>query len=200
VSSAHFSASAVSSGERGSRIDTVQIMNLHNETAVNVAALLKEPVGAVRTYGLTLDRFPLDRDLFAEAVAGSVRLTKLGDEIIGGIRARGTVTLECQRCLREYAQAFKTEFDEEFRETVDVRTGHQVQTERTGDDEERFTINENHELDLAEPLRQEILVALPMRPDCGDQCPGPDLLEVGESDGGDNRFAALASLLDDDES
>ena len=40
-------------------------------------------------------------------------------------------------------------------------------------------IDENHELDLREPLRQEILVALPMRPDCGPDCPGPDLTEVG---------------------
>lgn len=174
------------------------MMDLHNETAVNVVALLKEPVGAVRTYGLTLDQFPLDRDLIAEHIAGTVKLTKLSDEIMAGIRARGQVTLECQRCLQPYEQRFRTEFNEEFRESFNVRTGAEVASGR--EDDERFTINENHELDFAEPLRQEILVSLPMRPACGDACPGPDVLESGESESVDTRFAALAGLLDDNES
>lgn len=57
------------------------------------------------------------------------------------------------------------------------------------------------QIDLREPLRQEILVALPMRPDCGPECPGPDVLEVGAEDDGvvDARLAALASLLGDDQ-
>jgi hypothetical protein len=40
-----------------------------------------------------------------------------------------------------------------------------------------------------------------MRPDCGAECPGPDVLEVGddEDDGVDERLAALASLLGDDQ-
>ena len=72
------------------------------------------------------------------------------------------------------------------------------------DDELVSRIDENHELDLREPLRQEILVALPMRPDCGADCPGPDLLEVGGEDDAsddlvDERLAALASLLGDDQ-
>lgn len=171
-------------------------MDLHNETAVNVAALLKEPVGSTRSYALTLDRFPLDQDLVASNVAGRVKLTRLSDEIIANVRAKGSVVLECQRCLREYDQAFKTDFSEEFRETVDVRTGAGVATGR--EDDERFTINDNHELDFAEPLRQEILVALPMRPACGDDCPGPDAIADEDDETGDQRFAALQQLLDDD--
>jgi len=172
-------------------------MDLHNETAVNVAALLKEQVGATRLYTVSFDRFQLDSDLFASDVTGRVKLTRLRDEIIASIRASGSVTLECQRCLRPYGQPFRAEFDEEFREAFDVRTGAGVESGR--DDDERFSIDENHELDFAEPLRQEILVSLPMRPMCGDDCPGPDLLETGDIEVIDDRFAALASLLDDDQ-
>jgi uncharacterized protein len=172
-------------------------MDLHNETVVNVAALLKEGVGATRSYELSLDRFPLDADLAAEAVFGDLRLTRLTDEIIASVHAEGVVTLECQRCLNLYSQPFETDFDEEFRETVDVRTGAGLDTARD-DEDERFTINQNHELDIAEPLRQEILVALPMRPTCGADCPGPDVLESGDDEAiADDRFAALARLLDD---
>jgi uncharacterized protein len=175
------------------------IMDLQNDNVVNVAALLKEPVGSTRSYSLNLERLPLDQDLVAENVAGRVKLTRVTNEIIASIRVHGDVTLECQRCLRMYPQPFKTDFDEEFREAFDVRTGGGVASDRT--DDERFQINENHELDFAEPLRQEILVSLPMRPTCGDDCPGPDVTEAGETEDEaiDNRFSALARLLDDDE-
>lgn len=196
---AHFSASAVSgSATRRDVTNATDIMDLHNETVVNVAALLKEPVGSTRSYPLSLDSFSLDEDLSAENVFGRVKLTRVTDEIIASIRAQGTVTLECQRCLRMYPQSFRTDFDEEFREAFDVRTGAGVASARP--DDERFQINEKHELDFTEPLRQEILVSLPMRPACGDDCPGPDVTEVGEaeSEAVDNRFSALAQLLDDD--
>jgi len=170
-------------------------MDLTNETVINVAALLKDNVGAWRSYGLTLDEFRLDDTLYARNVRGIVRLTRLSDEIIAGIRVGGSVVLECQRCLREYPQAFLAEFDEEFRESFDVRTGSGIDSERP--DDERFSLNENHELDFSEPLRQEILVSLPMRPACGVECPGPDRLESGDADEIDARFAALANLLDE---
>lgn len=175
-------------------------MNLHNETAVNVAALLQEPLGSTRSYPLTLDRFPLDDELVAEGIAGTLKLTRLSDEIMASLRVRGEVELECQRCLNMYRERFETSFNEEFRQAVDVRTGSEVPDER--EDDERFTIDANHELNFAEPLRQEILISLPMRPACGDNCPGPDTLESVEPEieaPVDNRFAALSALLDDDE-
>ena len=200
---AHFSASASGNDavHKPNSDDATDAMNLHNETVVNVAALLKDQVGSTRMYPLTLDRFQLDQDLVAEDVAGTLKLTRLSDEIIASIRVRGEVELECQRCLQMYQESFETSFNEEFRQAVDVRTGSEVPAAR--EDDERFTINDSHELDFAEPLRQEILGALPMRPACGDKCPGPDMLETEdpEPDGAaDNRFAALAALLNDESS
>ena len=66
-------------------------MDLHNETGVNVAALLQEPVGSSRSYPLTLDGFPLDDELLATDVSGTVKLTRLSDEIIARIRDRKSV-------------------------------------------------------------------------------------------------------------
>jgi uncharacterized protein len=70
------------------------------------------------------------------------------------------------------------EFDEEFQSTVDLRTGHAI--EREGDDE-AFTIDENHLLDLTEAIRQYREASADMhplcRPDCRGLCPrcGHDL-------------------------
>jgi uncharacterized protein len=176
---------------------------IRNDTAVNVAGLLKGATGAVRSYRLVLDRFRLDDGLVAEGVEGDVRLTRLRDAIIAKVAVEGAVGLECVRCLRPYDQRFAAAFDEEYRQLVDVRTG--IDLLPNGDEDDHTAwINENHELDLGEVLRQEILVALPMRPDCGELCPGPEVL-VGEQvpakatdETVDDRLAALALLLDDE--
>jgi uncharacterized protein len=183
--------------------DGGQQRELRNDTAVNVVGLLKGQTGATRSYHLLLDTFEADGDTIARDIDGDVRLTRLRDAIIARVSAAGVAPMICARCLREYDQPFEVEFDEEYRQTVDVHTGFDLGGE-PADDELVSRIDENHELDLREPLRQEILVALPMRPDCGADCPGPDLLEVGgEDEAGDEpvdeRLAALASLLGDDQ-
>ena len=179
--------------------DGGQQWELRNDTAVNVVGLLKGQTGATRSYRLLLDTFEADDETVARDIRGDVRLTRLRDAIIASVSAAGVVPTICARCLREYDQPFEVEFDEEYRQTVDVRTGFELGGEPV-DDELVSRIDENHELDLREPLRQEILVALPMRPDCGPDCPGPDVLEVGGEDGVsdepvDERLAALANLL-----
>ena len=183
--------------------DGGQQRELRNDTAVNVVGLLKSQTGDTRSYRLVLDTFEADAETIARKIVGHVRLTRLRDAITAGVSATGVVSLTCVGCLREYDQPFEVEFDEEYRQTVDVRTGVDLDDE-PGDDELFSRIDENHELDLREPLRQEILVALPMRPDCGPDCPGPDVLEVGGEDGAsdvvvDERLAALASLLAEDQ-
>jgi uncharacterized protein len=183
--------------------DGGQQRELRNDTAVNVVGLLKGQTGATRSYRLLLDTFEADGETIARDIVGDVRLTRLRDAVIARVSAAGVAPMICARCLREYDQPFEIEFDEEYRQTVDVHTGFDLGGEPV-DDELVSRIDENHELDLREPLRQEILVALPMRPDCGAECPGPDLLEVGgDDDAGDDRvderLAALASLLGDDQ-
>jgi uncharacterized protein len=177
-----------------------QQWELRDDTAVNVAGLLKGQIGATRSYRLLLDSFEADGETIAREISGSVRLTRLRDSVIASVDVSGIAPLTCVRCLREYDQPFEVAFDEEFFPTVDVRTGVILDPE-SQEDELVSRIDENHELDLREPLRQEILVALPMRPDCGPECPGPDVLEVGAEDDGvvDARLAALASLLGDDQ-
>lgn len=176
-------------------------MNLRNDTAINVVGLLKASIGSGRSYDLRLDRFVLDDELAAEEIVGDVRLTRLRDGVMARVRAGGRVHLECARCLRAYDQPFVATFAEEYRQTVDVRSGIGLNP-GADDDEETSRIDENHELDLADVLRQEIVVVLPMRPDCGGECPGPDPIAGGADPtaSGDDRFAALAGLLQDDQS
>jgi uncharacterized protein len=169
--------------------------SLHNDTVINVAALLREQTGSSRSYGFTMDQFSLDEDLSAVGLAGFVRLTRLADAILVAVQSSSEVELECQRCLERYLQQVDVNFSEEFRIAYDVRRGTAIDSEIEGVDE-RLEVSENHELDFSEPLRQELIVALPMRPDCGEACPGPPQFDDEEDEGPQGQFAALASLLD----
>lgn len=181
-------------------------IDLVNDTRLNVASLLLENVGGTRELTITLTAFPLDDELAASDVLGNIRLTRLQDGILATGKLSGHVELECARCLNLYDQPFNTRLTEQFRQTVDVLSGHGFTPPRgeptnegeDEDDEPGFDINDAHEIDLTELLRQNILLALPMRPDCGDICPGPPEIDNGPESDVDSRFAALQHLLDDE--
>ncbi len=174
-----------------------QTQSLHNDTVINVAALLKEPVGSTRAYGVEIERFELDDELVARRIEGEVRLTRLQDEILANAQLSADVELECDRCLRMYDQRVHTRFSAQYEPTIDVHTGHAVH--EIDDEAERFAITEHHEVDLAEPLRQELIVSLPMVAVCGADCPGPEVTSVGSDERVDDRLAALEQLLNDSE-
>jgi uncharacterized protein len=181
-----------------------QAIDLIDDTRLNVASLLLEEVGSTRDVTITLTGFPLDRELVASQVLARLRLTRLRSGLLAKGTAEGNVELECARCLNPYDQEFSESFTEQFRQTVDVRSGSELSASRQSsedddpDDDSGFIIDEAHELDLAEMLRQWILLALPMRPDCGAECPGPPEMENEPEPQVDARFAELEQLLDDE--
>jgi len=180
-----------------------RVVDLLDDTRLNVASLLMEPVGASRDVMVDLTSLPLADDLVARDVRAAARLTRLKDAILVTADVRATVPLECATCLTAYDQPITERFSETFRQLVDVRTGAALPAE-PGDDEDEddepgFAIDESHELDLGEALRQWIVLAIPMQPSCGPDCPGPLLKATDGDDAIDDRFSSLASLLDDDE-
>ncbi len=181
-------------------------IDLIDDTRLNVASLLLEPVGSTRDLRIELGTFKLDDDLTAQDVKAKARLTRLKSHILVDSEVEGLIPLECASCLRAYNQPFQVAFTEQFRQSVDVRTGADLSSVRNdldnvdGDDEPGFAIDDNHQIDLGEAFRQWILLSIPMQPSCGPDCPGP-LLRSTEPEGApDERFAQLADLLIDDES
>jgi uncharacterized protein len=171
---------------------------LVNDTVVNVAQLLKEPVGATRIVEIHLDRFPLAEDIRAHQVEAEVRLTRVAAGVLADGWVRGLAELECVRCLDPFDAPFEGEFDAEFLPSIDVRTGLPLPPPA---DEETFVIDHNHELDLGDVLRQVAIVALPMQPICREECAGsqpePEE-EPADEEAGDERLAVLRRLLEDE--
>jgi uncharacterized protein len=180
---------------------------LVNESRINVASLLQEPVGSSRSIHVELDAFALDEDLFANDLEANLRLLRLQHHVLADGTVRANVALECARCLTTFEQDVVTDFSEQFRQSHDVRSGADLSEHRDmagedteDDDNDAFVIDEGHELDLAEAFRQNLVIALPMVPICGDDCPGPpEHMTADKAEEREGRFDVLSRLLDDDD-
>jgi len=177
----------------------------YTDTIINVVDFFKaEAMGRVRRYVIDLPRLALDDDLVAEDVHAEFRLLRVGSGLLAEGSVRATVELECVRTLESFPEAVEAEFAEQFRPVVEATTGRVI---RYKDDDEEdlaaldyFTLSENHELDMEEPLRQVIIVALPMQPiKPGTQEIHLDETGTGAAEVRANPFTVLESLLQDDE-
>ncbi len=170
---------------------------LVNDTIINVSQLLhNEKTGSTRTFQLQLDSFDLDDDLPAIDISGEIRLLRTSESIIATGKIRGIAMVECVRCLNIYEQPFETEIEQEYRLQLDIIDQAMAGEIEPDPYQEIGEIDEFNQIDLAEPIRQFAILALPMRPVCGPDCPGP-AIDTTDDDGVDPRLSALEELLED---
>ena len=138
----------------------------------NVAQLLKSPVGTTQIVELNEpERLNLEDESVAlvEPLRGRLRLRRTNQGILVDGPIEAHVELSCVRCLETFILPLSFHLEEEFYPTIDVVTG--IALPAT-DNEMVFPIDQNHELDLREALRQNLLLALPMQPLCKETCAG----------------------------
>ena len=132
---------------------------------VNVAQLLKEPVGSSRSYDVD--------EIINEQIEGSVKGKIILIRSSQGILVQGKLAAElklvCSRCLGTFLCPISFEVEEEFLPTVDVSSGLALSLTENSNG---FTIDSNNILDLGELIRQYILLNLPMKPLCRPDCAG----------------------------
>ncbi|HEU5319106.1 MAG TPA: DUF177 domain-containing protein [Chloroflexota bacterium] len=176
---------------------------------INVAGLLKETAGAAREYPINAPASELTRLLEREDGArgvrpllGSVRLMRTQQSVFVRGRLSSQLAVECSRCLAEARVPVKFDVEAEYFPEVDIVTGHGLPKP---DDDLAFTIDQNHELDLSEAVRQHLLLEMPMqavcRETCAGLCPrcGANLNEAPcgcPQEAEDDRFAPLKALLE----
>jgi uncharacterized protein len=172
----------------------------------NVAQLLKAPVGTVQYAELDdADHLELRKNeaRLAGPITGAVKLHRTNQGIFVDGYAEVPVRLECDRCLKNFVHLLRFPLREQFYPTIDVNTG--IPMPSPSDDELAFPIDHNHLLDLREAIRQNLIVNLPTKPlcreDCAGLCPhcGKDLNEGPcdcQEEVSDERFAALRGLLE----
>src|SRR5690242_16984150 len=181
----------------------------------NVSQLLLMGPGAVREFDFR-EPFPdpAPEVHLAGPISGHARLTRTSEGILAHSDFHARIVVECARCLEEVIAGVEGDLDEEFLPTTDIRTGYPIPLPG-GTEDDQPLIDEHHEINLNEILRQNILTSLPLQPLCEAACPGL-CPECGERLGAghsphthtepiqqtvdpDNPFARLAVLLHDDE-
>jgi uncharacterized protein len=134
--------------------------------AVNVAQQLKEPIGSVREYDIDgLVEISGKESL----VNGHVKLIRTDRGILVEARLDSEINITCCRCLGEFNKTLRLGFEEEYLQTVDLASGSRLSLPKETD---YFNINQRHDLDLTEAVRQYALLSIPMKALCRDDCAG----------------------------
>lgn len=99
-------------------------------------------------------------------VTVDVALTKTGENIFALGRAGGTVKLQCSRCLAEYEMALAPSIEAPFF----PRAAESPEGEEEDDGEVNY--HDGEKLDLFPILHDQLLLAIPFKPLCGEECKG----------------------------
>lgn len=136
----------------------------------NVAQLLKAGVGTDLRQPIegTIDLESTEVESIAP-IDGEVRFQRTNVGILATGAFESRVRMQCIRCLEPVDEDITVSFDEMYLPTIEVNTGRPMPpiTEELG-----FAIDARHHLDLAEMIRQQVILALPMQPLCREDCAG----------------------------
>jgi uncharacterized protein len=130
---------------------------------INVAQLLKEPVGAKRSY--RIDELTGNKD--KSHVEGEVTLTRTNRGILVTGQLNADIGGECSRCLGPARANVAFTMEDEYYPEIDIHSGAHIKVEP-----DAFVIDHNHVLDLDEAIRQYIITATPTKLLCKFDCPG----------------------------
>ena len=136
---------------------------------INVSKLLKETVGSEREYQVD-GTINIMENGKCNAVQGNVRLTRTNRSILVKCKINTKIESACARCLAIFDYPLVLEFEEEYfpiSDTTDVGF-----REPCSDEADYFTIDEHQVIDLTEAIRQYVLISVPMKPLCRQDCAG----------------------------
>jgi len=170
----------------------------------NVAQLMKSVVGtSFVTDFQENDEVALDDDFnVAGPITGHARMRRTNQGLLVDGWVDLSLELTCTRCLKDFEQSMHVPFEEQFYPTIDILTGMPTPA---FDGEEIFPLDDHHQLDLTEAVRQNVLLTLPMVRLCKEDCQGlcsqcGKDLNLGPCDckpEGDDRLNILEKLLQD---
>jgi uncharacterized protein len=135
---------------------------------INVSQLLQEPIGSTRNYDINAAA-EIIGDGREYNVQGKCHLLRIQRSILVSCTLSSEVELNCSRCLSRFRHPLKIKFEEEYLPTIDIHSGSPLPlTEEAS----AFTIDEQHNIDLTDAIRQYSLMAVPMKALCDEDCAG----------------------------
>ena len=145
------------------RVEEIQRRSV--EGLINVAQLLKKPIGSSYDY----DVAEIINEQARDFIKGRIILTRIGYGILVQGKLTAELELMCSRCLNYFLCTISFNIEEEIYSILNVDTGLPL---TMSEDTRGFTIDDKHRLDLGELICQYILLNLPMKPLCKSDCAG----------------------------
>jgi uncharacterized protein len=139
----------------------------------NVAGLLGDSAGAVRDYAV--DHVELDGGedfTLASPVEGRVHLGRTNRGLLVDADFTTTLATQCARCLRDIAIPLAFEIHDEALPAIDIHSGRALTISPEDEELGVIRLTDHHELDLEQPIREAILLAIPIAPLDREDCPG----------------------------
>ena len=130
---------------------------------INVAQLLKEPIGSRHNYHIDENSCASN----IKSIKGDVTLTRTKSGIMVKCEMTALVTGICSRCLKPIDYEVSYRFDEESLPSVTMSEGSSSPGQF-----DNLTIDEGQTLDLNEAIQQYTLLTMPAKPLCHPDCAG----------------------------
>lgn len=161
---------------------------------LNISRLRKE-IGAAEEFNFSIPALAeIDGTSFNEPVKVQGQLANIGERLQLAAHVRTQITRPCDRCLDAVETAFEFEFVEDY--------CHREDCPDAGSEENEIIVLETEIIDLAQAVQENIILNLPMRMLCVQDCPGlcphcgqrlKDKKCSCKADAVDPRLAALAN-------
>jgi uncharacterized protein len=167
----------------------------------NVAQLMKSQVGTSLEADIDEEENQLDEDLkVIGPLTGRIRMRRINQGLLVDGSVDLTLESTCTRCLTVFEQPMHVLLAERFQPTVDVITGAPLPPIN---EEDVFPIDDHHQIDITEALRQQIFLDMPIVTLCKEDCKGLCVqcgkdLNLGPCDCEpevDSRLSILQTLL-----
>jgi uncharacterized protein len=135
---------------------------------IDVSDILRKGEGAQTEFTVSDEQPQLDDVILTAPLSGTVRIIGTKTGILAAGRLEGEVEVECHRCLQAFSHPVHFPFEAEF---------------DASPQDDQLPIDRYGKIDLAEPIRQEIVVHLPLQQLCQDGCNGIELNQKKDSNG-----------------
>lgn len=164
--------------------------------------------GSVREYDVSADRFPelqaiveTEQVVFTTPIVFRLRLQRAGSLVELEGRLSFSLKEECGRCLSRFEDRVESSFSLTFtpqKESDPEQEEVELEAEELG-----LITYDGEQIDLLEPLQEQVIVSLPISPLCKEDCKGLCSecgTNLNETDCGcekqpfNNKFAALRNL------
>ena len=149
---------------------------------INVSDILAEEVGYRRTYSIANERPSFESVKLTKDIEGEITVSRLDSTVVAAGRITTELELECHRCLNTFTTPATIRFSQAYSEKPMLELEEQP-IEAGG-------------IDLAPVIEEELLVNLPIKILCREDCPGvPGHEAEYTSDKPSNRLGDTARIM-----